>query len=77
MGIYCKKASFIVLCFLFSVFITTVSGQNMFRKMMDFDGDGKADFAITRDVGGARYWYIWLCAVFSASPTDLEPDKLA
>jgi hypothetical protein len=34
-------------------------GQNMFRKMMDFDGDGKADFAVTRNIDGTKYWYIW------------------
>jgi len=31
----------------------------MFRKDSDFDGDGKADFAITRNVGGLKYWWIW------------------
>jgi hypothetical protein len=78
MGIYCKKASFIVLCFLFSVFITTVSGQNMFRKMMDFDGDGKADFAITRDVGGARYWYIWQTTNgYTVVPWGISTDQNA
>ena len=33
--------------------------QNMFRKVNDFDGDGKADFAITRNIDGQKYWYIW------------------
>ena len=57
---YRKKASTGFLCCLFSVFfMSTVFGQNMFRKINDFDGDGKADFVITRNVSGARYWYIW------------------
>lgn len=30
----------------------------MFRKVSDFDGDGKADFAITRNEGGFKYWWI-------------------
>ena len=38
----------------------SVSGQNMFRKVNDFDGDGKADFAVTRSGGdGLMYWWIW------------------
>ena len=45
---------------LFLIYLTsTASGQNMFRKINDFDGNGKADFAVTRDVGGYKYWYIW------------------
>src|SRR5215216_3176196 len=59
MSIYYKNVSVIFFCGLFSVFFTsTVFGQNMFRKMMDFDGDGKADFAITRNIGGVKYWYL-------------------
>ncbi len=60
MEINFKKASVIFVGFLFSVFLTTtVLGQNMFRKVNDFDGDGKADFAVTRNIGGYKYWYIW------------------
>ena len=33
---------------IFVVFVSIASAQNMFRKVNDFDGDGKADFAITR-----------------------------
>ena len=41
------------------VFAVTGFSQNMFLKMNDFDGDGKADFAITRNEGGYKVWYIW------------------
>ena len=30
----------------------------MFRKVNDFDGDGKADFAVTRIENGLKIWYI-------------------
>jgi hypothetical protein len=36
-----------------------VAGQSMFRRINDFDGDGKADFAVTRNEGGLKVWYIW------------------
>ena len=48
---------FVVLVLLTSVF--GIHAQNMFRKVSDFDGDGKADFAITRIENGLRYWWIW------------------
>lgn len=55
----CKK---ILLGFLvslsFSLLTVSLYGQSLYRKMNDFDGDGKADFAVTRDLGGYRYWYI-------------------
>jgi hypothetical protein len=41
------------------VFISTLSAQNMFRKVNDFDGDGRADFAVTRSENGLKYWWIW------------------
>jgi hypothetical protein len=31
----------------------------MFRKMNDFDGDGKSDFAVTRNEGNSKIWYVW------------------
>ena len=30
----------------------------MYRKVNDFDGDGKADFAVTRGEGAMKIWYI-------------------
>lgn len=45
------------------VLATTVFSQNMFRKMNDFDGDGKADFVVVRNEGNFpetyKIWYIW------------------
>jgi hypothetical protein len=32
---------------------------NMFRKVSDFDADGRADFAIIRDESGRKIWYVW------------------
>ena len=37
----------------------SIYSQSMFRKINDFDGDGKADFAVTREEGGLKMWYIW------------------
>jgi len=42
-----------------SFFSSGVFAQNMFRKVSDFDGDGKADFAVTRNQGGQKIWWIW------------------
>ena len=41
------------------VLAITVFSQNMFRKMNDFDGDGKTDFAVTRREENSKTWYIW------------------
>ena len=60
MKIRYKRAFELFFCGLFLICLSVSAfSQNMFRKMMDFDGDGKADFAVTRDIGGSRYWYIW------------------
>jgi hypothetical protein len=74
---YFKKITNIFLVGLFSGFLVVgVCGQNMFRKMMDFDGDGKADFVITRDIGGAKYWYLWQSANgFAVRHWGLENDQ--
>lgn len=37
----------------------TVSAQSMFDKVNDFDGDGKADYAVTRNENGLKVWHIW------------------
>jgi hypothetical protein len=31
----------------------------MFTRINDFDGDGRADFAVTRPVGDQKIWYLW------------------
>ncbi|HVE57010.1 MAG TPA: VCBS repeat-containing protein [Pyrinomonadaceae bacterium] len=41
------------------VFAITGFSLNMFRKMNDFDGDGKTDFAVTRREGNSKIWYVW------------------
>jgi hypothetical protein len=59
MGILYKKVLRIIFLGLCLISLTlSILSQNMFRKINDFDGDGKADFAVTRDVGSSRYWYI-------------------
>lgn len=42
-----------------SILTVNISAQNMFRKVNDFDGDGRADFAVTRSENGLKYWWIW------------------
>ena len=50
--------------------------QNMFRKVNDFDGDGKADFAVTRNVDGRKVWYIWQStAGFRAVQYGFDTDE--
>jgi hypothetical protein len=44
--------------FIIIILATTHFSQNMFRKMNDFDGDGKTDFAVTRREGDSKVWYI-------------------
>lgn len=36
----------------------TASAQSMFDKVNDFDGDGKADYAITRNENGQKIWHL-------------------
>jgi len=50
-------AFFVLLILLALVFESRA--QNMFRKISDFDGDGKADLAVTRYEGGLLIWYVW------------------
>lgn len=49
-----KKSSFALLTGLVLFILTgSIFGQNMFRKINDFDGDGKTDLAIWRN---GTYW---------------------
>src|SRR5688572_1376955 len=41
------------------IFVPAIAAQSMFDKINDFDGDGRADFAITRAEGGLKIWHIW------------------
>ena len=57
-----KMTSAFLIIAVLSISTILVSGQvtpNMFRKMNDFDGDGKTDFAVTRREGNSKVWYIW------------------
>ncbi|MCD9187793.1 MAG: VCBS repeat-containing protein [Pyrinomonadaceae bacterium] len=59
------------------LFTANAYGQNMFRKMMDFDGDGKADYAVTRNVGGQKVWYILQSTNgFTYSVFGLDTDEI-
>ncbi len=49
---------------LLSIVITLVSslaasGQSMFDRVNDFDGDGRADYVVTRNENGQKIWYLW------------------
>ena len=37
------------------VLTSSVAAQNMFRKVNDFDGDGRADYAVTRNENGYKF----------------------
>ena len=41
-----------------TVLASSVFAQSMFEKINDFDGDGRADFAITRTEGNQKMWYL-------------------
>lgn len=37
----------------------SVTAQSMFDKVNDFDGDGRADYAVTRNENGLKVWHLW------------------
>lgn len=50
--------------------------QNMFRKVNDFDGDGSADYAVTRAENGIKYWWIWQSSAgLKVFPFGLSTDR--
>ena len=68
------------------IFLTTGTyAQNMFRKITDFDGDCKTDFAIARNENGLKVWYAlqstagygvfqWGLATDQIAPGDYDGD---
>jgi FG-GAP-like repeat len=54
-----KSFGVLFLGFVLSVLALHVCGQNMFRKVNDFDGDGRADYAVTRNEDGLKVWYVF------------------
>ncbi|MDQ4122351.1 MAG: VCBS repeat-containing protein [Acidobacteriota bacterium] len=71
-----KTLTFACLFLLISVF--SVSGQSMFRKILDFDGDSKADFAVVRSENNLKFWYVWQStAGFRAIQWGLATDSAA
>jgi hypothetical protein len=78
-GFFIRKASSVFLIgFVLSFLAVSMSAQNMFRKVNDFDGDGKADFAITRAENGLKVWYLWQStAGFSVFQWGLGSDQNA
>jgi hypothetical protein len=50
---------------------------SMFDKVTDFDGDGKADYAVTRNVGGQKIWYLSRStAGFAALAWGIDSDTV-
>ena len=47
------------LVLLILVFASSALAGSMFEKINDFDGDGRADFAVTRSEGSQKIWYLW------------------
>lgn len=46
-------------CFASSALDVQGGTANMFRRVSDFDGDQRADFAVTRTENGNKIWYVW------------------
>jgi hypothetical protein len=63
---------------LLCLFVVNIFPQNMFRKINDFDGDGKADFVVIRNVNNQTFWYVWRSSQgFMALPWGLWTDDVA
>ena len=57
---------------------SSVEAQNMFRKVNDFDGDGRADYAVTRNENGLKVWYMLQSTDgFKAFQFGLDTDEVS
>jgi hypothetical protein len=77
---YFRRAFFHVslMILIITIFVSIATAQNMFRKVSDFDGDGKTDFAVTRNENGLKFWYIWQStAGFKAVQWGIDTDQIA
>jgi hypothetical protein len=70
-----KTLPFLVLVFFVSSL--SVSGQSMFDRVTDFDGDGRADYAVTRNENGQKIWYLWRSSAgFGVAAWGLADDRV-
>lgn len=49
----------VAVCFVLMVFAMGVRPQSMFQKAADYDGDGRADYAVVGSEAGLKVWHIW------------------
>lgn len=59
--------------------VTANGPANTARTSLDFNGDGRTDYAVTRDTGGLKTWYVAFngSAATTGVQWGLESDKLA
>ena len=80
MKVKCLQKLFVIFALVFTSIILTadVAAQNMFREVNDFDGDGRADYAVTRNESGSKIWYVWQSTNgFKAFQFGLDTDQEA
>jgi hypothetical protein len=52
-------------------------GQSMFDKVNDFDGDGRADYAVVRNENGQKTWHLWRSSAgYAGVAWGLENDTV-
>jgi hypothetical protein len=76
---FSRSASRLIIAIIASTILTvSASAQTMFRKVNDFDGDGRADFAVTRAENFLMVWYIWQStAGYKQIQWGLPADRVA
>jgi hypothetical protein len=53
------KLTLFVLTAALGLLTLPASGQTMFQKAADYDGDGRADYVVTANEDGLKVWHIW------------------